>query len=1795
MRLPTFGVKSRWRAGGFSSGVLALALLCPPGGAVAQNNSAAATQLLEKAHAMELRGRMDMAAQTWQQVLLADPNNKEAIGGLARAAKMVGNESLANTYIQQLRAIDPSDPGIARAEGVMQQSAQLDKLNQAGKLAEAGNYAQAMKIYRQVFGGNPPPGDWSLAYYETESATEDGRPHAVAGLRSLVDKYPQDTRYQVALGRILTYNPRTRSEGRRLLERHPKDPQAMEALKQSLVWDAQNPATTADIKRYLQTHKDPALAQAVRNTEANAARARRSYGGRSGGAAPSAEELAANTQQREMAAEEAAAYGALNAKNLDEAEARFKTLLVKNPNDAQSLAGMGYVRMNQSNFGGAISFLEQAKQDGSRDRGVDTALATSRFWYTMGEGSIALNENDLPTAEKDYRTALQMRPSSPEAMEGLAGTLMKAQQPGAAVPIFEQYVRLKPASQAAWRGLFMAQYAAGNAALALGTERRIPAAVKARLMRDPEYLRTLASAYSAVGRDADAQRVLRSALDLPFPAGGEGLKVETQLQYASLLQQANRMDQAAGLYRQVLAADSSNVPAWQGLVRVEHAAKNDPLAQQTLESMPPSVYDQALRDPGFMTTVASVYQAQNKYDVAQALLEKAVAQQTTAGQKPSDALMTQLAGLYLQRNDAQKAYPIYRQVLLEDPNRVDAWKGLLGALHTSGHDREALAQIQQIPVETRKHLEGDVDYLQTVGSIYNGLNQPAEAMVFLNRVQQKYAMAHSVAPADIDIQNAYLLFNGQNDTGLYRQLMVLGGRGDLTDEQRKTVQTIWALWAVRRANQAAAQGYVKRPLAILNAAARAFPDNPGVIKALASGYLRAGLPKQAVAIFKAQDMTSATASDYKSAVGAAIASNDLKDAETWLRFGLEQYPKDSQMLTLAAKFEQARGDSGRAADYYRASLAAMPPADPGAELADELSRPVAAMRPPTVAQQQDLASLLAPGADAATGPGGVAVVETVPERPYLPSYGNAYGQAPVIVTPNGMPSGGALVPQYMQNPQNQQRMQRQQMQMMQQKTTRLGDYVPMANAQQPSFPGASAGAASDEVAVISAGVSAGVSGRESDDPQAASYQREQIRRLTQMAQSASFGGVAPGAVIASNAGDIYGPYIPYASTDTSNPVPMWNAVAAPVTLAGAQGTQTALYNAETTDVLPSPRNLPNAKGRKSGRSVHPEIAAAEAAETRRHQSDPAGRTLTSSPSAMVGQSNPAEDFDVTPVQQTQYAPGYGQTARPSSLPAMNTTDNSNTGNSAMMGQSYPTQSQYSQTVTRQQTDSYGQQYPQPQRGQAYRAAPRRMVRRSVVASTAPGPAYAPLYYPAVPTGLTGQGYPALGPAYPLGTAPTDAQLVQRNLPPLRGYYNANGTPEVGPPLTERQQAELDLATLEASYSGWIGGSPSIRFRSGTAGLNRLFDYEAPVEATFVAGKTVRFSVIPKAVLLNSGALDTTAFQNTIGTVTTILGTLPANAINPPSAQYASGVGGEIQMSTQNLGVALGYTPYEFLVNNITGRVRWRPGGSHVTLFGERDAVKETQLSYAGLRDPGSVTPVFSGNIWGGVISTGGGVRFDFGDEKAGFYLSADGAALTGYHVLDNRKYEGTGGAYFRVRQFPGVGSLNVGGSIFGMHYDHNERGMTYGQGGYFSPEAYFLGSIPITFNGYHGTQWHYVVSGALGVQTFQEDNAPYYPLDASLQTGALSGCTLPQIAARTCGYYPINTGTGANFDVSGQVSYRVNEHWFVGAFGKANNTNNYTTGTIGFSVHYLFRPQYATEDYPTGLFPIEGIRPLRVP
>ncbi len=1723
-----------------------------------QAPQAATQSLLEKAHALEVRGRMDMASQTWQQVLLADPNNTEALGGMARAAKLSGKPADAQRYIEKLRSINPNDPGIARAENMGTESDHQVQLREAGKLAQQGQYGQAMALYRKVYGDTPPSGDQALAFYETEAATEDGRPHAIAGLRMLAEKNPADSRYQIALGRILTYNPKTRAEGRKLLAAYPADPGATEALRQSLLWEAQNPATGDDIRAYLAKHPDAQLATALRaQPAAPAASARR-------GPAPvpqTPEQRAAAAQTAGRNAESQAAYKALNAKHLEDAETRFKAILAKTPDDSSALAGMGYVRMQQGNFGGAISYLAQARQNGGNDKGIDAALETSRFYNTMGEGAIALNENDLPLAEKQYRAAFGMRPTSPEALEGLGGTLLRAEQPEAAMPYFQQFVKVKPSAAHAWRGLFLSEYGAGNSPLALQTERQIPSAPRAELAKDPLFLRALASAYSSVGRDADAQRVLKMALDLPFPAGARGLEADTQLQYAGLLQQANRFDQAAGLYRQVLVKDQNNTPAWQGLVRAEHATGNDAEATQTLESMPPAVFAQAMKEPGFESTVASVYQAQRRLDVAQDILEKSIAQQTTAGQKPFIPSEVQLAGLYLERGNPTQAYPLYQQLLSENPDRPDAWKGVLTALHTTGRDQEALAEIQQIPPSTRARLEQDPAYLQVVGSIYNALGNPQQAELFLRRVQQHYAQEHTAPPADIDVQNAWLLYNGRNEAGLYRQLLALGSRPDLTDEQRRTVQTIWANWAVRRANQSAALGDTRRAVAILNATAQSFGDNPAVIKILAGGYASAGMSKQAVAIWKAQDLKTAPVADYRSAVGAALANNDQKDAEIWLRFGLDQYPRDPDLLSLAAKYEQARGDNNRAVDYYQHAIAATPKPDPGAELATMLSAPAPTPQLPSAQRQQDLATLLAPNPnDPSNQPMQQMPPQPVSTRPYLPGANSGYGAAPIQLSQPAMPGqmgNEPMVPVYPSTPAPAPQPNL--------PSSRLRDYVPQSSVYlpltlQPTGPAPRTLAVQREGSTL---VLIPAAYRQQAAQQGTAQQaidtgfgpapQQKAQPLIEQPTSASQKPTQ-----AAPADEVYGPYVPYKAP-------------APITIQPVlPPAQPQAMKPEAVDAQPRARYVPNARIHSTA-SSHPDVAAANAAAIRRAPSYPAPLN----PAPLNGTSKPpTDDYSTVQIDAVQYSPAQGQAAAAA--------QNSQVGQPQ---QGQPPTSNNQQTVPQQSGDSYGQQYPQPHTATATPAHNRHVTRKPApptpvaASSELQQPAQPGMSYPGVAQPLTYQPYPAIGPAYPLGAPPTDYDLMQKRVPPLRGGYETAVVPQV--PLTQRQQAELDLESLEASYSGWLGGTGSARYRSGTSGLDRLTDLEATVEASIVANNNVRFTIVPRAVFLNSGSLDSTQYTGLATNAVPFLGTLPASAIVGPAQQNASGVGGEIQASGRNFAVALGYTPFEFLVRNVIGRALYKPT-QHFTLYASRDNVTETQLSYAGLRDPGAPGGVVSGNIWGGVVSTGGGLRFDYGDERAGFYVTADGADITGYHVLENNKFEGSAGAYFLAHSFPGYGRLNIGASMFGMHYAHNERGQTYGLGGYFSPDSYFLASIPVTFIGHYKSDFHYSIAGSIGVQTFQEDSQVFFPLDRGIQTGFNFS-------------YPTNSNTGGNYSINAEGAYRLYDHWYAGGFLSANNTNNYNTVTGGFFVRYLFRKQLGTEEYPTGLFPVEGFRPLRVP
>jgi hypothetical protein len=109
-------------------------------------------------------------------------------------------------------------------------------------------------------------------------------------------------------------------------------------------------------------------------------------------------------------------------------------------------------------------------------------------------------------------------------------------------------------------------------------------------------------------------------------------------------------------------------------------------------------------------------------------------------------------------------------------------------------------------------------------------------------------------------------------------------------------------------------------------------------------------------------------------------------------------------------------------------------------------------------------------------------------------------------------------------------------------------------------------------------------------------------------------------------------------------------------------------------------------------------------------------------------------------------------------------------------------------------------------------------------------------------------------------------------------------------------------------------------------------------------------------------------------------------------------------------------------------------------------------------------PQLSGNYLGAVVANQGNIQYARGDAMSGFYFGAGGQYLTGYNVENNSRIDGNGGAYWRVKAYPEYGNLSVGVNFFGMHYGNNQDAFTFDMGGYFSPQAYFLANVPITWS-----------------------------------------------------------------------------------------------------------------------------------
>jgi hypothetical protein len=357
---------------------------------------------------------------------------------------------------------------------------------------------------------------------------------------------------------------------------------------------------------------------------------------------------------------------------------------------------------------------------------------------------------------------------------------------------------------------------------------------------------------------------------------------------------------------------------------------------------------------------------------------------------------------------------------------------------------------------------------------------------------------------------------------------------------------------------------------------------------------------------------------------------------------------------------------------------------------------------------------------------------------------------------------------------------------------------------------------------------------------------------------------------------------------------------------------------------------------------------------------------------------------------------------------------------------------------------------------------------------------------------------------------------------------------------QEQQMEDEVEAVDNRNTPIVSTGSVGTGRIGDAGIDELIIFDSVLGSAYTGNNRFRFGVEGHGVFAYSGTPD--------GSSNLMFGTLPVGAIF--GEQSKTGYSGLAQLSTNTFGMSIGTSPQGFAVHNLIGGIRYRPLNGWLTVLGVRDSVKDSLLSYAGARDPGT------GIRWGGVVANTGTVRFDSAPSSnvryktVGEYASGSFSFIQGLHVPDNWSITGNAGLYWQILQ-----GLTVGANANVMHYDKDLKYFSFGQGGYFSPQQFYLASIPISWYSRH-PRFEYQLKFSGGVQYLHEAASVFYTAS-------------PGSANVTQGIYASGNSTAPNYDADLRMGYRISPHVFLDTFATANNARDYYTQSVGFSLKFM--------------------------
>ncbi|BCU57499.1 hypothetical protein ENKO_40930 [Enterobacter kobei] len=472
----------------YVSGVLALGTA---GMAQAAPNDAVLKALFDQANYWHEKSHDELANESLKKVLMVDANNTQALYLMALWAQQSGDLKAAAQWRARLAAVSPDDAGLQALDNA-KQLAQVPQgqLTLARQQARSGNIPAALATWRSMFNGDSPPPSLAPEYYLTMASDKALYPQALSEIQRFVAQNPQDNAARVALGKMLTWREETRRDGIMQLEQMASgNKEADDGLRQALLWLGPQSGDEQFYDNYLQRHPKDSDVQAY-------------YRKNIGGAA------------------KGEGYNALNSGNTRDARRQFEQVLQTNPEDADALAGLGYIAQRSGDYQAAAQYLNRAASQGGESSAERKAQAEDAAFY----GQLAQAQQALKEGNVSQALALSAPLTQQSGERGTAAKLFRADvlRHNKDYPQAEQTLRDvlndQPQNAAARENLYYVLRDQNKAEEAQSVLRTLPAGLQAKLQPrvvtglpgDP--IRRQAQQLAASGNTGQAIAVLQQGL-----------------------------------------------------------------------------------------------------------------------------------------------------------------------------------------------------------------------------------------------------------------------------------------------------------------------------------------------------------------------------------------------------------------------------------------------------------------------------------------------------------------------------------------------------------------------------------------------------------------------------------------------------------------------------------------------------------------------------------------------------------------------------------------------------------------------------------------------------------------------------------------------------------------------------------------------------------------------------------------------------------------------------------------------------------------------------------------------------------------------------------------------------------------------------------------------------------------------------------------------------------------------------------------------------------------------------------